>query len=204
MKIYWLAAIILMGIFPVIQVYGQNHEQSRSDDHTSSYKGEENREIKSLSQADIEQLKAGKGWGLAKAAELNGVPGPSHVLDMREEIKLSSDQSSKIQEIFEIMQGKAITVGTKMINKEKELNLAFTDGEIQPSKLKKLTSELGELRGELTYIHLEAHLKTAEILTEEQITSYKKLRGYASRNPCTKVPEGHDPKMWKLHNNCTD
>ncbi len=200
MKIYLLLIFTLV----VLNVKAQDHQHTQNEDHTSAYAGEENREIKSLSQDDIEQLKGGKGWGLAKAAELNGVPGPSHVLDMSEEIGLSADQRSKIEVVFAGMQTKAIHTGTKMIEKEKELNQAFASGQIQPSKLKLLTSELGELRGELTFIHLEAHLQTAEILTQEQIVTYNKLRGYDSINPCAEVPEGHNPEMWKQHNNCGD
>jgi hypothetical protein len=60
--------------------------------HKSKYAGEEKREIKSLSAADIEELQNGKGWGLAKAAELNGVPGPVQLLEMKEEIDLSAEQ----------------------------------------------------------------------------------------------------------------
>ena len=47
--------------------------------HNSEYVGEERRQIKSLSDDDISELRQGGGWGLAKAAELNGVPGPAHL-----------------------------------------------------------------------------------------------------------------------------
>lgn len=49
--------------------------QAGKSEYVSSYSGQEKRTIKSLSKDDIEQLNAGKGWGLAKAAELNGMPG---------------------------------------------------------------------------------------------------------------------------------
>jgi len=42
----------------------------------SEYSGDEDRAIKSLSADDIEELRRGGGWGFARAAELNGVPGP--------------------------------------------------------------------------------------------------------------------------------
>ena len=45
------------------------------------YAGEQQRAIKSLSEKDIADLQAGQGMGLAKAAELNGYPGPAHVLE---------------------------------------------------------------------------------------------------------------------------
>ena len=54
----------------------------------SPYAGEHKRSIKTLSKHDIEQLQNGKGWGMAKAAELNGVPGPAHILEMKAEIDM--------------------------------------------------------------------------------------------------------------------
>jgi hypothetical protein len=40
------------------------------------YAGMQNRAIKSLSDNDINELRRGGGWGLALAAELNGMPAP--------------------------------------------------------------------------------------------------------------------------------
>ena len=42
----------------------------------SPYAGQESREIKSLSPAEVDGYLAGAGMGFAKAAELNGYPGP--------------------------------------------------------------------------------------------------------------------------------
>jgi hypothetical protein len=50
----------------------------------SKYIGQENRIIKSLSSEDIESLETGTGdafGGMARLAELNGYPGPRHILD---------------------------------------------------------------------------------------------------------------------------
>ena len=63
---------------------------------TSPYAGEEARVIKSLWAKDIDDLLNGRGWGLAKPAELNGVPGPVHLLELKSEIGLSSEQVSAI------------------------------------------------------------------------------------------------------------
>ncbi len=60
-----------------------------SHSHMSKYSGQEQRIIKSLSPDDIAELRRGGGWGLAKAAELNGVPGPVHLLEMKEAIIFS-------------------------------------------------------------------------------------------------------------------
>jgi hypothetical protein len=47
----------------------------------SPYAGLQTRPIKTLSEQQVADLKAGRGMGLALAAELNGYPGPAHVLD---------------------------------------------------------------------------------------------------------------------------
>ena len=46
------------------------------------YAGQQARPIKSLSDDDIAALREGEGMGMAKAAELNGYPGPAHVLQL--------------------------------------------------------------------------------------------------------------------------
>ena len=91
--------------------------------HQSKYAGEEKREIKSLSETDIEELKNGKGWGLAKAAELNGVPGPVHLLEMKEEIDLSAKQIRAIENIYKKMKQEAIPLGLELIELEMDLLL---------------------------------------------------------------------------------
>ena len=53
------------------------------------YAGFEIRDIASLSQQDIQALREGSGWGLALPAELNGFPGPAHVLELSDELGLS-------------------------------------------------------------------------------------------------------------------
>ena len=49
---------------------------------TGPYAGQRQRSIKALSESDITGLRSGNGAGFAKAAELNGYPGPAHVLEL--------------------------------------------------------------------------------------------------------------------------
>ena len=170
--------------------------------HKSKYAGEEKREIKSLSATDIEELQNGKGWGLAKAAELNGVPGPAHLLEMKAEISLSADQTSAIEDIYKKMKQEAIPLGLELIELERELNNHFAKRTITNELLRQILQKIARVYSELRYVHLSAHLKTPDVLTSEQITLYNKLRGYSSDDPCENVPKGHDPEMWKKHLNC--
>jgi hypothetical protein len=170
--------------------------------HKSKYAGEEKREIKSLSETDIEELKNGKGWGLAKAAELNGVPGPVHLLEMKEEIDLSAKQIRAIEDIYKKMKQEAIPLGLELIELEMELNNHFANRTITDELLRQILQRIAQAHRQLRYVHLSTHLKTPDILKSEQITLYNKLRGYSSDDPCENIPKGHDPEMWKKHHNC--
>jgi hypothetical protein len=170
--------------------------------HMSQYAGEEKREIKSLSEMDIEELRNGGGWGLAKAAELNGVPGPAHLLEMKDKIDLSARQVGIIENLFEKMKRKAIPLGIELITLERELNSHFADGTITHDLLDALLERIARVRKDLRYVHLSTHLETPDILTPQQITLYNRLRGYSSEDPCKNIPAGHDPKMWKKHHGC--
>ena len=169
--------------------------------YTSKYAGEEHREIKSLSPDDIKELRNGGGWGMAKAAELNGVPGPAHILEMEEEIGLTGEQRRVIQEIYREMKAEAITLGEQLVDLEWKLNSAFSNGNINQEFLEKNVKEIENVRSRLRIVHLSTHLETLNILTSEQITFYNQLRGY-SKDPCKNIPKGHNAKMWKKHNGC--
>ncbi|MDX1554971.1 MAG: periplasmic heavy metal sensor, partial [Xanthomonadales bacterium] len=163
--------------------------------------GQEQRLIKSLSPDDQVALKTGGGWGLAKSAELNGLPGPLHLLQMSDEIGLSGAQQQAIQDIYDAMKAEAIDLGLRMIELESELDDAFASRQVDEASLRQRVDEIARTRGALRYVHLAAHLKTPDILSETQMQQYYELRGYAD-DPCARVPEGHDAEMWRRHNGC--
>ena len=102
-----------------------NSYAGENKNHTSHYVGEQKREIKSLSANDIAELKRGGGWGFAKPAELNGVPGPAHLLEMKGKISLSDSQITSIEEIHKKMLSEAIPLGKKYIYAERILDQIF-------------------------------------------------------------------------------
>ena len=169
---------------------------------TSEYAGQEMQAIKSLSPKDIAELKRGGGWELAKAAELNGLPGPVHLLEMREEIDLNDTQVTEITKIYNQMKSQAIQQGERLIALELELENHFQNRTIDNTVLRSSLDAIEEVRKELRYIHLSAHLATPDILSEEQIEKYNVLRGYSNANPCLDIPDGHDAEMWRKHQGC--
>jgi Spy/CpxP family protein refolding chaperone len=161
---------------------------------TSPYTGQETRDIKALSPAEIADLANGAGMGLAKAAELNGYPGPRHALDMADALGLSGKQRQAVTAIFERMKAAAQPLGSEIIAKERDLDHRFAAGGIGEAELAPLTVELGELQGRLRAVHLAAHLETKAVLTAEQIAQYQALRGYAAAGAA------HHPAM-RHHSN---
>lgn len=167
----------------------------------SPYAGEEGRDIKSLSAEDIAELRRGGGWSLAKAAELNGVPGPAHLLELKHEIPLNPDQVAALSEIFAAMRTDAIAEGERLIAREQALDDAFRARRVTDDSLRRMLAAIEESRATLRYIHLAAHLATPPLLTERQIGRYIALRGYGG-DPCADAPAGHDPAMWRRHLGC--
>ncbi len=195
-------------------VWGSMHEkQSQHKKHKdqsaihSQYAGQEDRGIKALSQDDIKSLLKGAGTpfgGMAKPAELNGYPGPRHVLDafIAGEFTLTHEQKNEIEIVYEDMKSKAIVLGKQIIDIEKNIDEAFVNSIITENHLSEQTSRSADLYGQLRLVHLKSHLSMVEILSPKQVSQYNELRGYSSDNPCKNVPAGHDPELWKLHNSC--
>jgi len=158
-----------------------NHDHSQMSSQVKShYAGQENRIIKSLSLNDIKQLNTGKGWGLAKAAELNGMPGPSHLLQMKQQIKLSDEQTASIQALYSLMKKNAVVSGKKLIALEQELNTIFANKTVTEASLDIVLTKIAKARKELRYVHMVTHLRTPAILSNEQIAQYNVLRGYSN------------------------
>lgn len=194
--------IVMILTLIVISINPLNIIASSEPEYKSKYIGQEKRDIKSLSSEDIKELRAGAGWGLAKAAELNGLPGPKHILEMKKEIELTAEQEKMVIALYKDMNKEAIGLGNKLIEYEEELNNRFAERNIDEKMLDELLGKISETYKSLRFTHLSAHLKTPSILRENQIEKYNKLRGYSSDDPCVNIPKGHDPVMWRKHNNC--
>jgi hypothetical protein len=144
------------------------------------YTGMQTRSIKALSDQQIADLGAGRGMGLALAAELNGYPGPSHVLELADRLELSAEQKASVQQLFDAMKAEAVPLGTRLIEQEAELDKQFADRSMTPESLKVSTSAVAVTQGELRETHLRYHLSTAAILNPSQMLKYAELRGYGS------------------------
>jgi hypothetical protein len=152
------------------------------------YAGLQERGIKALSEQQIADLRAGRGMGLALAAELNGYPGPAHVLELGDRLDLSVEQRAKVDALFAAMKAEAVPLGETLISQEAALDRDFADKTITPARLAAATDAIGATNGALRRAHLKYHLLTLELLTPAQVKRYAELRGYGA---ATQHPHGH-------------
>jgi hypothetical protein len=129
---------------------------------------------------EVEGLVSGKGMALALAAEVNGYPGPRHVLDAIEagQLALRPDQHTAIQRLHAQMLEEAQAKGKEILQDEAALAQRFRHGHIDDSSLREALDRIGRLRAELRFIHLRTHLATRSLLTADQIARYNVVRGY--------------------------
>jgi Spy/CpxP family protein refolding chaperone len=145
------------------------------------YAGMQTRPIKALSEQQVADLRAGRGMGLALAAELNGYPGPAHVLELADQLDLSADQRAGVTRLFDSMKAEAVPLGSKLIEQEADLDRQFASRTVTPESLKASTAAVAMTQGALRETHLRYHLSTVAILTPGQMQRYAELRGYGDK-----------------------
>lgn len=143
--------------------------------------GLETRPIKALSEQQIDDLKAGRGMGLALAAELNGYPGPMHVLELADRLALSPEQRSRTEALFVAMRAEAVAMGDEVIRREAELNRLFAERTVDLTGLHAAVSEVGLRQANLRLIHLKYHLAMMDVLSPDQVARYLALRGHRAQ-----------------------
>ena len=149
------------------------------------YAGLQQRPITSLSRDQIDDLRAGRGMGLALPAELNGYPGPRHVLEWADELELTPEQRQRTEMMFREMQEQAVALGEQVIRSEAALDRLFVEGHPSDGEILDAALAAARLQGTLRAHHLRYHLAMRKLLSPEQIERYGVLRGYA-------VPEKAD------------
>ena len=156
------------------------HHAAPEADPARPYAGLEMRRTKALSEEDAAGLLAGRGMGLALAAELNGYPGPMHVLGHGEALRLTPAQRAAAEALRERMAGEARAIGARIVALEEELDRLFAGGTADAGRLAALTASIGALNGRLREAHLAAHIAMRDALDADQRAAYARLRGYAA------------------------
>ena len=151
----------------------------------SPYDAEQSRSIKALSEQEVSDYLTGEGMGLAKAAELNGYPGPAHVLELTDQLALTTAQKQRTEQVFGRMQARARELGARLIDEERKLDELFASKTASRESVATALRSIASIQSEIRAAHLQAHLEEAEILTTAQIADYWHLRGYAAVDSTT-------------------
>jgi Spy/CpxP family protein refolding chaperone len=146
----------------------------------NGYAGMQDREIKALSPEQMADLRLGRGMGASLPAELNGVPGPMHVLELAQQLKLTAEQSAQLNAITAEMKMSAQRLGRQVIAAEAELDAAFKANAVDEKTIAETTARIASLQGRLRAVHLVAHLQTKRLLSGDQVTAYNVARGYVA------------------------
>ena len=170
----------LTGLSAVGDLSAQEHDHAQHADASADapYAELVDREIKALSDDEIASLLEGEGMGFALPAELNGYPGPRHVLELSADLELTEAQRQEVEAVMASMGEEARRLGSELVEAERALDDAFSSHAITEEDLRRATAEIAELRGRLRAAHLAAHLETTDLLTMQQRHRYQVLRGY--------------------------
>lgn len=168
------------GPHPALQPVQHRHAQPHGGGAHQPYAGMEAREVKALSPQEVADLRAGRGMGLALPAELNRYPGPMHVLELADPLRLSPEQRRRMEALVEAMRAEVRPLGEEVIAAEGALDRLFATARATPAAVTEASAAAGAARASLRAAHLRYHLDTRDALTPEQIGRYAELRGYTA------------------------
>lgn len=151
---------LLLILISTATVFSQHHHDASSGD------------IKSLSAEEISGFSEGLGMGQAKAAELNGFPGPKHLLERTAELKLSGPQVASLEKLRTEMTAEARKYGAEVIESERVLNRLFVEDSANEESLSSAVQRAEEAKAKVRLAHLRTHLAAKKVLTDDQLKLY--------------------------------
>lgn len=166
-----------LGVTPIIATVFITQALAATNEH-GPYAGWQHRDIKALSRQQVDDLLNGRGMSLALAAELNGFPGPKHVLEHAVALQLEPAQLSHTRTLMRRMKAEATSLGREIVDLEASLDRFFATSTVDEKELARILRHIATARGNLRLVHLKYHLAMRALLSKSQITKYRRLRGY--------------------------
>ena len=158
-------------------VFAQQHDPSMHTQHTQQDQPGSKVEADhhAFLKLEREALEMGQGFGMALAADRNGYPGPKHILELKEPLKLTPQQETAVTELMAGMKEKALARGREILAAEERLEEMFRAGRSE-AELREETYRIATLRAQLRWVHLETHVAARKLLTAEQLATYQQKR----------------------------
>jgi Spy/CpxP family protein refolding chaperone len=126
-------------------------------------------------EMERQAIERGEGMGMAMAADKNGYPGPKHVLELKEQLRLTPEQEAEMNRLMAAMKQKAVAAGKELLAAEAELEAMFAAGR-EEAALRAQVERIAALRAKVRWVHLETHLAARKALTAEQNRMYTHIR----------------------------
>ncbi len=125
----------------------------------------------------------GRGFGLAFPADQNDYPGPLHVLELKDRLRLTPEPETRMRVLFEAMLADARARAARLAAAEARLRQIFAERAADDAAVRTAVAEAETARAEVRLAHLLKHLRTRDVLTEAQRQAYHQLRWGAPKNP---------------------
>ena len=123
-----------------------------------------------------ENVRDGRGFGMAFVADQQGYPGPLHVLELKDRLRLSSDQEAKAQALLAAMFAASRPKSARLLNAEARLRQLFAAGRPDEAAVRTAVGEVEMARADVRLVHLMFHLEMRDALTDEQRRVYQEAR----------------------------
>jgi Spy/CpxP family protein refolding chaperone len=145
--------------------------------HGHSGSHEEGHRAAQACATEFEQVVGGgRGFGMAFAADQNGYPGPMHVLELEDRLKLSAEQEAKMQHLMHAMFAESMPKSARLLEAEASLRRLFAEKTADDAAVRAAVDAVERARRDVRLVHLLTHLKTRHLLTEEQRRLYHEVR----------------------------
>jgi len=118
----------------------------------------------------------GRGFGLAFVADQEGYPGPLHVLELKDWLRLHPDQERAMQRMMDAMFAESKPAAARLLAAERRLRSLFVTATADEPSVRAAVADVERAHTELRLVHLLTHLRTREHLTNEQRRLYHAAR----------------------------
>ena len=163
-----IAVVVLTLLLGAVAADAQHHAQGAD--------GAPHREMQTRLDEIDQVIAQGRGAGLAFAADQNGYPGPMHVLELKDVLRLTPAQEARMTALRTAMFAESRPKSARLFEAEAALRRLFSDGMADEARVRAAVAAVERARAEVRLVHLLTHLQTREILTDEQRRLYHETR----------------------------
>src|SRR5712692_2594350 len=109
--------------------------------------------VQTYEKAFEQNVAEGRGFGMAFAADRNGYPGPLHVLELKDRLKLTADQEAKMQAMLAAMFAESKPKSARLLESEAKLRQLFAGSRADEAAVKAAVTEVETARTEVRLVH---------------------------------------------------